>query len=142
MKREDILRRPAYWFEHEQNELYTQVTDYMERENINRTELASMLNVSKGYITQLLKGNYNYTLKKWIELCLAIGIVPGEYRKLEDIIQEDFEFAKAKRENRLEGKTEFEIDVPVYAIRKEQPKLRVIIGNTNFEPSYSQELSA
>jgi transcriptional regulator with XRE-family HTH domain len=120
MKREDILRRPAYWFEHEQNELYSQVTDYMERENINRTELAVRLNVSKGYITQLLKGNYNYTLKKWIELCLAIGIVPGEYKKLDDVIKADAEFAIAKK-SVSEKKTKIFEDVNMLSAKDAYP---------------------
>lgn len=97
MKREEILRRTAYWFEHEQNELYRQVTEYMERENINRTQLADRLNVRKSYVSQILNGNFNYTLKRWIELCLAIGIVPGEYRKIEDVIKTDAEFAESKK---------------------------------------------
>src|SRR6185312_11862114 len=98
MKREDVLRHPAYWFEDVQNELYSQVVDYMDREKINRSELAKRLKVSKGYVSQILNGNYNYTLKKWIELCLAIGIVPGVYRKLDDVIEADKEFARAKKD--------------------------------------------
>lgn len=98
MKREDILKSPAYWFEHEQNELYRQVVEYMERENINRTELADRLNVHKSYVSQILNGNFNYTLKKWIELCLFIGVVPNGYKKIEDIFKEDAQFAQAKKE--------------------------------------------
>jgi len=108
MNREDILKRPAYWFEHEQNELYRQVTEYMERECINRTELSKRLNVSKGYVSQILNGNFNYTLKKLIELCLAIGIVPGEYRKIEDVIRADIEFAKSKKDKVSERKPEIQ----------------------------------
>lgn len=89
MKREEVLRSPAYWFEHEQNELFRQVHEYMEREGINRTELASRLNVSKGYVSQILNGNFNYTLKKWIELCLAIGVVPAGYKKVDEVIKEE-----------------------------------------------------
>jgi len=97
MKREDILRHPAYWFENEQNEIYSQVTDYMEREGINQTQLAEKLSVGKSYVSQILKGNYNFSLKKWIELCLAIGIVPAGYKKIEDVIQEDKLFAESKK---------------------------------------------
>ncbi|RKR84839.1 DNA-binding XRE family transcriptional regulator [Mucilaginibacter gracilis] len=90
MTREKLLRSSTYWFEFEQNELFRQVYQYMAEENINQTELAKRLNVSKGYISQILKGNFNYTLKKLIDLCLAIGIVPHiGYKKVEDIINED-----------------------------------------------------
>lgn len=90
MTREELLKSPAYWFEYEQNELFRQVSEYMERENINQTELAAKLNVSKGYVSQILNGNFNYTLKKLIEVCLAIDIVPKiKYNKVEDVIKED-----------------------------------------------------
>jgi len=97
MTREQALKHPAYWFEQEQNELFRQVSDYMQREKITRTQLAKRLNVSKGYVSQILNGNYNYTLKKWIELCLAIGIVPAGYKRIDDIIKEDIEFCESKK---------------------------------------------
>ena len=90
MTREKLLKSPAYWFEYEQNELFRQVTEYMDKENINQTELAAKLNVSKGYVSQILNGNFNYTLKKLIELCLAIGLVPEiKFTKVEDVIKKD-----------------------------------------------------
>ena len=90
MTREKVLKSPAYWFEYEQNELYRQVIEYMERENINQTELAGRLNVSKGYVSQILNGNFNYSLKKLIELCLSIGLVPQiKFMKIDDVIKKD-----------------------------------------------------
>lgn len=90
LTREDLLKDPDYWFEGEQNELFRQVSEYMERENINQTELAKRLKVSKGYISQILNGNFNYTLKKHIELCLSIGLVPKiSYKSIVDVIKED-----------------------------------------------------
>ncbi|HAL83943.1 MAG TPA: XRE family transcriptional regulator [Mucilaginibacter sp.] len=90
MTREKLLNSPDYWFEYSQNELFRQVYDFMEREHINQTELASKLNVSKGYISQIFNGNFNYTLKKLIEICLSIGIVPQiKYNKIENVIRED-----------------------------------------------------
>jgi len=90
MTREKLLKSPAYWFEYEQNELFRQVSEFMERENINQTELAAKLNVSKGYVSQILNGNFNYTLKKLIELCLAIGLVPQiKFTRVEEVIKKD-----------------------------------------------------
>ena len=87
MKREDVLRSPEYWFEHAQNELYDEVVQYLEREQISRTQLAKKLNVSKSYVSQILNGHFNYTLKRLIELGLAIGVVPRiYYQKPEDMI--------------------------------------------------------
>lgn len=74
--RKELLQSPEYWFEEAQNELYRQVVEYMEREGLNQSQLAAKLEVSKGYISQILKGEFNYTLKKLIELSLAVGKVP------------------------------------------------------------------
>jgi transcriptional regulator with XRE-family HTH domain len=85
--REELLRSPEYWFQGEQNELYRQVVAYMEREGINRTQLAERLGVTKGYVSQILNGNFNYTLKRLIDLALAIGLVPRiQYQNLEMMI--------------------------------------------------------
>jgi len=89
MEREDILRRPAYWFEETQNELYSQVSEYMKREKINQSQLAERLKVSKGYVSQIMNGDYNFSLKKWITLCVSIGIIPSGYKNLDEVIKED-----------------------------------------------------
>jgi len=92
MTRDKLLKSPAYWFEYEQNELFRQINEYLEVESINQTELASRLNVSKGYVSQILNGNFNFSLKKLIELCLSIGIVPKiNYKKIEEVIKEDIQ---------------------------------------------------
>ncbi len=90
MSREEILRSPDYWFEEAQNELYRQVVEYMEREGLNQTQLADRLNVSKGYVSQLLRGEFNHSLRKLIDLSLSIGLVPRiDYRRLQNEIAED-----------------------------------------------------
>lgn len=88
--REELLKSPEYWFENAQNDLFRQVTEYMEKEGINQNQLANRLGVTKGYVSQILKGEFNYTLKKLIEISLAIGKVPQiEYKTITDIISED-----------------------------------------------------
>ena len=88
--REELIKSPEYWFEEAQNELFRQVMAYIEKEGITQTELASRLGVSKGYVSQILNGNFNYTLKKLIEVSLAIGIIPKiKYQAIEQEIKED-----------------------------------------------------
>ncbi|MBP7209956.1 MAG: helix-turn-helix transcriptional regulator [Paludibacteraceae bacterium] len=48
----------------------------MKENNMNRTELAKKLNVSKGYINQILNGDSDHRISKLVELSLAIGFVP------------------------------------------------------------------
>ena len=97
--REELLKSPEYWFEHSQNELYAQVITYMEREGINQAQLAKEFGVTKGYVSQILHGEFNYTLKKLIEISLAVGQVARiEYTPLNQVIKEDaktsyFEFS-------------------------------------------------
>jgi len=43
---------------------------------MTQTQLAEHLGVTKGYVSQVLKGEFNYTLRKLIELSLAVGKVP------------------------------------------------------------------
>jgi transcriptional regulator with XRE-family HTH domain len=90
LTREELLQSPEYWFENAQNDLYGQVTAYMEKEGYNQTQLAQKLGVSKGYVSQILKGEFNYTLKTLIDISLAIGSVPKiEYTPLSKVIVDD-----------------------------------------------------
>ena len=43
---------------------------------MNRTQFAEYLGCTKGYVTQLLSGDYDNKLSKLVELSLAIGKVP------------------------------------------------------------------
>lgn len=88
--REELLSSNTYWIETIQNELYSNIVEYMEKENLNQNELAEKLGVTKGYISQILKGEFNFTLKKIVEISLAIGKVPNiEFENLQEYIERD-----------------------------------------------------
>lgn len=76
MTREELLKDPAYWTTGLQMELYRQIVTFMEQHHMNKTQLAQHLGCSKGYVTQLLNGDYDHKLSKFIELSLAINKVP------------------------------------------------------------------
>ncbi|MDE7109722.1 MAG: helix-turn-helix domain-containing protein [Muribaculaceae bacterium] len=62
----------------------------MEINNLNRSKLAAHLGVSKGYVSQLLNGDYDHKLSKLIELAIAFGYVPEiTFRPIEEVITED-----------------------------------------------------
>jgi transcriptional regulator with XRE-family HTH domain len=66
------------------------VSEYIQKEGINQTQLAEKIGVSKSYISQIMNGNFNYTLKKMIELSLALEKAPAfEFKNLEQYIQDD-----------------------------------------------------
>jgi len=102
IKREKLVRSPDYWFEHAQNDLYAMVVEYMEKEGINQNQLAERLGFSKGYVSQLLKGEFNHSLRKLIELGLAIGMVPRiSYQSVESLSDpEKSSVRKFPRKNR------------------------------------------
>jgi transcriptional regulator with XRE-family HTH domain len=90
LTKEDLIKTPEYWMENIQNELYRQVKKYLEDNGINQTQLAEKLKVTKGYVSQVLNGNFNFTLNKLIELSLAIGLAPDlEFRSFSDYIAKD-----------------------------------------------------
>lgn len=87
MNQEEIVKRPEYWLETIQNEIYRQVAAYLKDNKMTQTQLAMKLGVSKGYISQIMKGEFNYTLKKLIELSLAVGNAPViKFKPLNEII--------------------------------------------------------
>jgi transcriptional regulator with XRE-family HTH domain len=73
----ELIKTPEFWLETIQNDLYSEVKTFMTENNLTQTQLAEQLGVSKGYISQILKGKFNHTLKKLIEISLAIGKVPS-----------------------------------------------------------------
>jgi transcriptional regulator with XRE-family HTH domain len=88
MKREELLKNKGYWISKIQIDLYNQLEKYMRENNINRTQFAEKLGVSKGYLSQVLNGDFNHRLSKLVELSLAIGKVPEFcFKDLEQIIQ-------------------------------------------------------
>lgn len=76
MERKDILMEPEYWIAQIQMAIYKCALDFMEDSGKNRSQLAEYLGVSKGYVTQLLSGDYNYSLSKLVETSMAFGYVP------------------------------------------------------------------
>lgn len=86
MTREELLRCPEYWTTLIQNELYRQIQSYMEEHNMNKAQLAEHLGCSRGYVTQLLNGDFDHKISKLVELSLAIGMVPSvSFRDLEHV---------------------------------------------------------
>lgn len=76
MTHEELLATPEYWTAKMQIELYQKVEEYLQKNKITRTELAKRLNVSKGYISQVLNGDFDHRLSKFVELALFVGYHP------------------------------------------------------------------
>jgi len=76
MRREKLIRSKGYNVSKIQNELYRQLLEYLEVNEMTRSAFAKQLGVSKGYISQVLNGDFDYKISKLVELSLAIGKVP------------------------------------------------------------------
>lgn len=76
MTREELIKNPAYWTASLQAELYRQIAAFMEARHMNKTQLAEYLGCTKGYVTQLLNGDFDHKLSKFVELSLAINKIP------------------------------------------------------------------
>ncbi len=73
---EELLRDETYWTTKIQLELFRQIENYLEENHLSRKEFAKQLGVSKGYVSQILNGNYDHKLSKFVSLCLAVNKAP------------------------------------------------------------------
>jgi transcriptional regulator with XRE-family HTH domain len=90
MTREDLLRSKEYWLVQIQNDLYTLIEQYLKTQNLKRFQLAEKLGVTKGYITQILNGDYDHKISKMVDLALAVNKAPViNYIDLDDYIDKD-----------------------------------------------------
>ena len=65
---------------------------FKEENNLkNNTALAERLGVSKGYVSQVMNGNFNFSISKLVDLALTLGVAPDlELKSLESfVIQEE-----------------------------------------------------
>jgi transcriptional regulator with XRE-family HTH domain len=72
----ELLKTETYWLTKIQNDLFHAVEEYLENNKMTRTQFAKQLGVSKGYVSQVLNGEFNHRLAKLIEIALAIGKAP------------------------------------------------------------------
>lgn len=90
LSKKELMNSPEYWVEELQNQIYREVLDYMQSKDWNRTTLAKEWGVSKGYVTQILSGECNFSLQKWVELSLKMQKAPVvEYLDTKDIYEMD-----------------------------------------------------
>ena len=77
MERRTLIQSKAYILTKFQIGLFNQINEYLVKNKINRTQFAEKLGVSKGYISQIMNGEFDHKISKLIELYLSIGQVPS-----------------------------------------------------------------
>lgn len=95
MERDELLKSKEYWIAKIQMDLYQLIENYCSEKKITKTQLAKELGVSKGYISQILNGNFDHKLSKLVELSLAFGKVPIiEYENVDKYTSQDIPLEK------------------------------------------------
>ena len=90
MKRKELLESREYWIAQVQLGLYEMMENYMKENALNKTQLAEKLKVSKGYISQILNGDFDHKISKLVDISLALGKVPIlKYESTEKYIVHD-----------------------------------------------------
>lgn len=90
MDRSQILKQPSYWTTKIQLDLYNCAEQFMHENNMNRSQLAQHLGVSKGYVSQLLNGDYDHKLSKLVELSIDFGMVPQiTFKPIDTALEDD-----------------------------------------------------
>ena len=74
--RDELIHSKEYWVSAIQMKLFAEVDAFMKAHKMNRTQFAEYLGCTKGYVSQLLSGDYDNKLSKLVELSLAIGKAP------------------------------------------------------------------
>lgn len=89
MPLEELLREKIYWTAEIQLELFRQIADYLETNQLSRKQFAEQLGVSKGYVSQIMNGQFDHKLSKLVALSIAIGKVPKiKFKDLSSVIQQ------------------------------------------------------
>jgi transcriptional regulator with XRE-family HTH domain len=88
MEFDELYHNEGYWTSKLQVELYQELEQYMKRNRLTRTQLAKHLGVSKGYVSQILNGDFDHRISKLVKIALAIGLIPDlQYKDLAEYIQ-------------------------------------------------------
>ena len=91
-KYKDFIRKseasPDYWASLFTLELTENLLGLMQEKGISQKELSSCLNKSEGYISRVLNGDENLSIKSIVKLSLALDCAPHIHIAPKDIIVE------------------------------------------------------
>lgn len=88
--REEIIKSSGYWLEEIQGEVFRLLKEYMDKNNLSQKDIATQLGFSPSYVSQILNGNFNFTISKLVELSLSVGKVPEiKFTPVNDFLQQE-----------------------------------------------------
>lgn len=88
LNRSELYKTREYWIERIQNDVFRALHTFKYENNLNsNTALAEKLGVTKGYVSQIMNGNFNFSISKLVDLALTIGVAPNlEFADIEDFM--------------------------------------------------------
>ncbi len=131
LSKQDLLKTKEYWIADIQLKLFKYAQEYLDTDTndiTTRTQLAKKLGVTKGYVSQILNGNVNFSIGKLVELSLSLDLAP--VLKFTDL------------NNFIDNKTKFEVKRNSYALGEDESnqmkEIKIIPIEKNDSPtSYS-----
>jgi transcriptional regulator with XRE-family HTH domain len=86
----ELLHTETFWVTKIQNDLYKAVEDYLIENGMTRSQFADQLGVTKGYVSQVLAGDFDHRLSRLVALSVAIGKAPVlHFENLEAIAEKE-----------------------------------------------------
>lgn len=76
MKRKELIESREYWIADIQLNLFEIIQKYLSDNKMSQSLFAEKLGVTKGYISQILNGDFDHKISKLVDLSLAVGKVP------------------------------------------------------------------
>ena len=90
MKREELLKSKEYWITEIQMNLFELIENYLADNKINRNQFAEKLGVTKGYVSQILNGDFDHRISKFVELAISVGKVPRvDFLDFDKVLESD-----------------------------------------------------
>lgn len=114
MKRKELIKSKEYWISKIQLDLFEMIENYRKENNLTKTQLAEKLGVSKGYISQILNGNFDHKISKLVDLALAFDKVPLlEYENVNNYILNDSIGLKTELTKQVNIELNYSIPYPI-----------------------------
>lgn len=76
MTREELLKSKGYWIAQFQIKLFETIRQYLKDHNLTKSEFAEQMGVSKSYVTQILNGDFDHKMSKYVEIMVACQKAP------------------------------------------------------------------
>lgn len=76
METNKLYKSSAYWTQMIQIMIYDAISNYLVKNKMTQKEFADKLGVSKGYVSQIMNGDFDHRLSKLCELLTACDLVP------------------------------------------------------------------